>query len=122
MRSNLNVIVPIVSLVSVVPAAIAWKYGIVEKVTFTDPNFYQAITGSILQVLGLVTFMWPTLGHPRLSRLNWVWIWILAGFSLLCALISPFVYWFLSTTWSFVISFVGAILQAVIQLQVVNSI
>ncbi|KAH7345908.1 hypothetical protein BKA66DRAFT_478672 [Pyrenochaeta sp. MPI-SDFR-AT-0127] len=122
MRSSLNFIVPIVSLVSVVPAALAWKYGIVEKVTFTDPNFYQAITGSVLQLLSLVTFIWPTLSHPRLSRLNWVWIWILAGCSVLCALTSPLLYWFFSTTWSFVISFVGAIFQAVIQLQVINSI
>jgi hypothetical protein len=122
MRSSLNFIVPIVSLVSVVPAALAWKYGIVENVTSTDPNFYQAVSGSILQLLSLVTFIWPTLGHPRLSRLNWVWIWILAGFSVLCALISPLLYWFFSTSWSFVISFVGAILQAVIQLQVINSI
>lgn len=122
MRSSLNFIVPIVSLVSVIPAALAWKYGIMEKVTFTDPNFYQAIAGSVLQLLSLVTFIWPTLSHPRLSRLNWVWIWILAGCSTLCALTSPLLYWFFSTTWSFLISFIGAIFQAVIQLQLINSI
>jgi hypothetical protein len=122
MRSSLNFIVPIVSLVSVVPAALAWKYGRVETITLTDPNFYQTISGSVLQLLSLVTFIWPTLDHPRLSRLNWVWIWILAGCSVLCAVISPLIYWFFSTTWSFVVSFVGGILQAVIQLQVVNSI
>jgi hypothetical protein len=122
MRSSLNFIVPMVLLASVVPAALAWKYGIVQKVTFTDPNFYQTITGSILQLLSLVTFIWPTLHHPRLSRLNWIWIWIPAGFSVLCALICPFLYWFFSTTWSFLISFFGAILQAVIQFQIINSI
>lgn len=122
MRSSLNCIVPVVSLVSVIPAALAWKYGMAEKVTLSDPNFYQTISGSILQLLSLGTFIWPTLDHPRLSRLNWIWIWILAGFSALCALMSPFLYWSLSTTWSFVVSVIGAILQAVIQLQVVKSI
>jgi hypothetical protein len=122
MRSSLNFIVPTVSLLSVIPAALAWGHGATEPGAPTDSDFYQAITGSTLQLLGLVTFIWPTLSHPRLSLLTWFWIWILAGFSALCALVSVLLYLFLSTTWSFVIAFAGVVAQAVVQLQVINSI
>ena len=122
MRSNLNFIVPTVSLLSVIPAALAWRHGATEPGAPTDSDFYQAITGSTLQLLGLVTFIWPTLSHPRLSLLTWFWIWILAGFSAFCALVSVLLYLFLSTTWSFVIAFAGVVAQAVVQLQVINSI
>jgi hypothetical protein len=122
MRSSLNFIVPIVSLLSVVPAALAWRHGGTERGTVTDSDFYQAITGSILQLLGLLTLIWPTLGHSRLSSVDWYWIWLLAGFSALCAPITVFLYLFLSTNWSFVVAFTGAVAQAIIQLQVINSI
>jgi len=122
MRSSLNVIVPTVLLLSVVPAAVAWRHGSAEKGKVTDSDFFQTITGSVLQVLSLVTFVWPTFGHPRLSMINWFWIWLLAGFSVLCALISSPLYLLLPTTWSFLVAFTGAISQSVILLQVVNKI
>jgi hypothetical protein len=89
----------------------------------TDSDFYQAIAGSALQLLGLFTFMFPILNYPRLSRMDWFWAWILAGFSALCAVASVPLYLFLPpTTWSFLIGFAGAVAQTLIQLQVVNSI
>jgi hypothetical protein len=122
MRSTLSFIVPIASLLSVVPAALAWSHGSTERGSATDSDFYQAITGAILQLLGFLTLIWPTLGHSRLSSVDWFWIWLLAGFGAICAPMSVFLYWVLSANWSFVFAFAGAISQTIIQLQVINSI
>jgi hypothetical protein len=72
MRSSLIVIVPAVSLLSVFPAALAWKHGSNDPGTTADPDFYQAIAGAVMQLLGLLTFVWPTLSHPRLCSMAWV--------------------------------------------------
>ena len=122
MRSTLSFVVPTISLLSVVPAAIAWKYGDSVLGSTADSNFWQAVSGSILQLLGLFTFVWPTLSSPRLSQLAWVWIWMLAGFSAICAIVSVPVYLVVPTVWSFGISFAGMLAQAVVQLQVINAI
>jgi hypothetical protein len=122
MRSSLNFIVPIVSLLSVVPAALAWSHSGTERGSIVDSDFYQALNGAILQLLGLLTLVWPTLGHSRLSSIDWFWIWLLAGFGAVCAPMSVFLYLFLSTSWSFVFAFAGAVSQTIVQLQVINSI
>lgn len=75
-----------------------------------------------MQLLGLVTFIWPTLSHPRLFRLAWFWIWVLAGFSAVCSLLSIVLYLAVSNTWSFVVGFAGVVAQAIVQLQVINAI
>jgi hypothetical protein len=122
MRSTLTFVVPIVSLLSFIPAAIAWKHGDTAVGTAHDSDFWQTVSSSILQLLSLITFIWPTLKDPGLSQLTWVWIWILAGFSAICAIISVPVYLVEPTILSFVISFAGSLAQAVVQLQVVNAI
>ena len=122
MRSSLIVIVPAVSLLSAIPAALAWKHGSSESGSTTNPDFYQVVAGSIMQLLGLLTFIWPTLSHPRLSQLAWFWIWILAAFSALCAMLSIPLFLAVSSTWSFVIAFAGVLGQAIVQLQVITSI
>lgn len=122
MRSSLNIIVPVVSVLSVIPAALAWRYGASERGSITDSDFYQAIAGGTLQLLGLLTLIWPTLGHSRLSSVGWFWIWILAGFGAFCAPMSVFLYCFLSTNWSFVFAFAGSVSQAIVQLHVINEI
>lgn len=76
----------------------------------------------MLQLLSLITFVWPTLNDARLSKLTWVWIWILAGFSAICAAVSVPMYLVAPTIWSFVIAFAGSVGQAVVQLQVVTAI
>jgi hypothetical protein len=122
MRSTLTFVVPIVSLLSFIPAAIAWKHGDTAVGTAHDSDFWQTVSSSILQLLSLITFIWPTLKDPGLSQLTWVWIWMLAGFSAICAIISVPVYLVEPTILSFVISFAGNLAQAVVQLQVVNAI
>lgn len=122
MRSSLNFIMPTVMLLAIVPAALAWKYDPNRKGDLEDSQLYQTIAGNMMQLLGLVMFVWPTWSHPRLSRLNWVWIWLLAGFSAVCALSSIALYVTVSSTWSFVIAFAGVLAQAIVQLQVINAI
>lgn len=122
MRSTLTFVVPTVSFLSIIPAAIAWKYGDPAPGSTFDSNFWQAVSGSIMQLLGLITFIWPTWENPRLSQLTWVWIWVLAGFSASCAVISVPLYLVFPTVWSFVVSFAGVLSQAVVQLQVVSAI
>lgn len=122
MQSTLNFIVPTISLLSVIPAAMAWSHGNSAPDSAIDSSFWQAVSSSILQPLSIITFVWPTLNNPRLSQLTWIWIWMLAGFSTICAIISVPVHLVVPTTWSFVISFAGVLEQAVVQLQVVNAI
>jgi hypothetical protein len=122
LRSTLTFIVPTLALCSVIPAVVAWNHGDLAIGTTHDSDFWQTVSSSILQLLSLITFIWPTLKDPGLSQLTWVWIWMLAGFSAICAIISVPVYLVEPTILSFVISFAGNLAQAVVQLQVVNAI
>src|SRR5450756_1463836 len=53
-----------------------------------DANFYQLLSSNVLQVLSVVTLLWPTIFHAKLSRLAWFWSWMLAGSSLICVVLS----------------------------------
>ncbi|KAH6616471.1 hypothetical protein C7974DRAFT_45399 [Boeremia exigua] len=122
MRSTLTVIVPIMSLLSIFPAVVAWMHGETALGNTHDSNFWQAISNSIMHLLGLLTFVWPTWKHTRLSQLTWSWIWILAGFSAICSVGSIPLYLKVSPTWSFSVSFAAVLAQAVVQLRVINVI
>ena len=122
MRVTLTFIVPVVSLLATVPAFIAWIYRESAPGSTHDSNFWQAISSSIMQLLSLVTFMWPRLSNPRLSQLTWFWIWLLAGFSATCAIVSVPVYLVYPTIWSFVVAFAGVLAQAVVLLQFVSAV
>jgi hypothetical protein len=120
-RSALTFVVPTIMLSSVIPAAIAWRRDDLVTGTTEDSNFWQAVSNSTLQLLSLVTFVWPAMKDPRLSQITWVWIWVLAGFSATCTIANVPVYLVAPTIWSFSISFTGALAQSVVQLQVVNA-
>ncbi|KAH7072020.1 hypothetical protein BKA63DRAFT_577635 [Paraphoma chrysanthemicola] len=120
-RSALNFIVPTIMLTSVIPAAVAWRRDDSIAGTTGDSNFWQAVSSSTLQLLSLITFIWPAMKDPRLSQITWVWIWVLAGFSATCTIANVPMYLVAPTIWSFIISFVGAVAQSIVQLQVVNA-
>lgn len=122
MHSTLTFLVPTVSLLSVIPAALAWKYGESGRGAFTDSNFWQTLSGSVMQMLGLVTFIWPTVYNPRLLQLTWFWIWLLATLSAMCAILSIPLYLAVPTIWSFAVSFSGVLAQAIVQLQVLGAL
>lgn len=122
MRSKLTFVVPAVSVRSVIPVAMAWKQADSALGSTRDSNFWQGIASGVMQLLGLFVFVWPTLKDRRLSQLTWFWIWLLAGFSAACSIVSVPLYLRVPTIWSFVFSFVGVLAQAVVQLQVVNAL
>lgn len=122
MRAWLNFIVPIWCIVSIVPVALAWSKGDSDHGTAADSDFFQTVAGSLMQLLGLITFIWPTLSHPRLVGQTWWLVWILAVFSAFCAVLSSILYLFVATPWSFAVGFAGSIAQAVVQLQVINAV
>jgi hypothetical protein len=72
-----------------------------------DANFYQLLSSNVLQVLGTVTLLWPTVFHARLSKMAWFWSWVLAGISFICAILSIIIYLVVSVRWSSIISVFG---------------
>ncbi|KAH7371350.1 hypothetical protein BKA66DRAFT_611386 [Pyrenochaeta sp. MPI-SDFR-AT-0127] len=122
MRYTLSFLVPTVCLLAIGPATLAWRYGETRQGKASESDFYQAVSSSVMQLLGLITFIWPTLHNPRLSQLAWIWIWLLAGLSALCAVVSIPLYLTASPTWSFIVAFAGVLAQAIVQLQVINAI
>jgi hypothetical protein len=120
--STLSFIVPTICLLSCIPIALAWTHSPRKVGTIHDANFYQLIAGSLVQLLSLATLLWPTLFHSTFSGYYWLWTWILAVFSGVCAIISVPLYVFLPTAWSMAVSFGGMIAQALIVLQIVNAI
>ena len=121
-RSTLTFIVPTIMLFSAIPAAIAWKRDDSITGTTRDSNFWQAVSSSMLQLLSLITFIWPAMKDPQLPQITRVWIWVLSVFSATCTVANVPVYLVAPTIWSFLISFIGALAQSVVQLQVVNAI
>lgn len=122
MQSTLTFILPTVSLLAIIPATLAWRHGESAPGSTHDSNFWQAVSSSIMQLLSLVIFIWPTSSNPRLSQLTWFWIWLLAGFSATCAIVSVPVYLVYPTIWSFVVAFAGVLAQAVVLLQFVSAV
>lgn len=122
MRSALTFIVPFACVLSAIPTTLAWKHSDQTAGTTQDSNFWQIVSSNTLQLLGLIIFIWPTLKHPRLSPLTWVWIWILAGLSAVSAIVSVPLYLMYPTIWSFLVSYAGILALALVQWQVVNAI
>lgn len=118
----LSFFVPTICLVSCIPMGLAWICSDQQKGTPNDPDFYQLIAGSILQVLGLATLVYPTIFHIRLARYSWLLIWILVAISAACTLSSIALYLLVPTAWSMVAAFSGVVAQLLIMLQIVHTI
>jgi hypothetical protein len=121
-KSTLNFFVPTVCLLCCIPVALAWKHSPSRVGTVDDANFYQLIASSLIQFLGLATLLWPTLFYSRFSGYTLLWIWALAVFSGTCTLLSIPFYVLLPVAWSMVVAFGGMIAQALIILQVIETI
>ncbi|KAI8633516.1 hypothetical protein F5Y19DRAFT_413953 [Xylariaceae sp. FL1651] len=114
--------IPVICLLSCIPIALAWTHSDPNVGTVADANFYQLIAGSILQVLGLGTTLYPTLFHSKLSRPSWFLTWFLAAISLIFTILSIPLYVLLPTAWSTVIAFAGTAAQPLILLQIIRAI
>ncbi|KAL8723377.1 MAG: hypothetical protein Q9225_000293 [Loekoesia sp. 1 TL-2023] len=120
--ANLNVLVYITYLLAVIPIAIAWTHSPHRKGDRHDAAFWQLISGSSTQILGLATMMVSTFYNVRLIREAWFWTYVLAGSSATCAVIAIPFYFSLHTEYSMVMSFAaGALLNCVtLQLMLVK--
>lgn len=120
--SRLNFFIPLISILSCIPAAMAWTHAMPQVGTHTDAEFYQQLSGSSMQLLSLATLIWPTIFSTRLARLNWTFAWCLAGASATCSVAAVPLYIVAPTAWSAVVAFGGAVAQALVVLQLVHSI
>ena len=120
-RFALIFFVPTVCLLSCIPMVLAWTRSPRKVGNVHDAGFYQSIAGSLIQLLGLATLLWPTLFHPKISEHSWVWVWTLAVFSGVCTLVSVPLFVLLPVAWSMVVAFGGMIAQALIALQVIET-
>lgn len=121
-HATLSFLVPTISLLSCVPAALAWSHTSTQVGTVNDANFYQLLSSSAMQLLSIGTLIWPTVFYVRLARLPWVWTWILATVSACCTVAAVPLYVLLPTSWSALFSFCGSVAQALVLLQLVHAI
>ena len=121
-NATLSFLVPTVSLITCIPAALAWTSSSPQIGTHHDANFYQLISSSIIQLLGLLTLIWPTIVHTRLANLAWFWTWVLASASALLTVLSVPFYLLLPTGWSGLLSFGGSVAQVLVLLQLMYTV
>jgi hypothetical protein len=107
----LSFLVPTISLVSCIPAALAWYNSTPQIGASHDANFYQLISSSVMQLLGLLTLIWPTVAHTRLAKLAWFWTWVLANTSACFTTLAILLCLLLPTGWSALLSFSGSLAQ-----------
>lgn len=103
----LSFFVPVSCLVSCIPMGFAWTRSDVQSGRVGDPNFYQLIAGSILQLLSLAALVCSTVFHAKLARLSWLLTWILVAISASCTLSNIPLYLLSPTAWSMIIAFSG---------------
>jgi hypothetical protein len=102
-----------------IPAYLSFSSTPVGSGSSTDTNFYQLISSNVLQILSIVTLLWPTVFHTKLSRLAWLWTWALAGISTICAVLSVVLYLMVSVGWSTLVGFLGEASIAVVSLMLI---
>jgi hypothetical protein len=85
----------------------------------TDAGFYQLLSGFVLQLLGIVTLLWPTVFHARLSGMAWFWTWVLAGTAAICAVLSILLYLGVSVGWSGLLAFLGQASMGAVSLMLI---
>ncbi|KAF2815632.1 uncharacterized protein BDZ99DRAFT_565590 [Mytilinidion resinicola] len=114
--------VPAICLLSCIPTAMAWMHttpGPSPRPT-ADANFYQLLSNSAMQLISLLTLVWPLMFHDELARMSWVWTWVLAGTSACLTIAAVLTYVWLSMQWSGLLSFAGGVAQALVVLQMVR--
>jgi hypothetical protein len=121
-NSTLTLLVPVTILLSTIPMALSWYHSSGDSGTISDPDFWQLVASSVIQILGVVTLTVPTIFNLRLAKMAWLWTWISAGVSVCCSIIAPPLYLNVPTKWSGMISFGGSLAQTIITLQLMFTI
>ncbi|KAI9799839.1 MAG: hypothetical protein M1825_004400 [Sarcosagium campestre] len=118
--ATFSFLVPTVSLLSCIPAALAWTRASSAVGTVDDAEFYQLVSASAMQILSVATLIWPTVFQARLARSSRIWTWILACVSTCFAILAMLLYNRLPPSWSSLLSFGGSVAQALVTLQLVH--
>ncbi|KIM94389.1 hypothetical protein OIDMADRAFT_60717 [Oidiodendron maius Zn] len=122
-QTTLTFLVPAISLLSCIPAALSFISATNEIGTARDADFFQLISSSAMAVLGLLTMMIPTFSSKtKLGKMAWFWTWILAGYSGVCAIVSIPLYLVIPTQWSAAVAFSGSVAQGLVTLQLMYAI
>lgn len=119
---TLNFFVPTTLLLTCIPVALAWRQSPESLGLSQDANFYQLIAGALLQLLNLVTLLYPTIVRSRISGRPWVFTWVLGATSGVCMVLSIPLYIKAPVAWSMAVAFGGAAAQALITLQIVHAV
>jgi hypothetical protein len=118
-NATLTFLVPTISLLACIPAFLAWTHSSHQVGSISDADFYQTVSNSVMQLLGIVTLIVPTAYNERLVRMAWFWTWLLASVSATCGIVAVPLYLYLPTEWSASLSFVSSVAQAFVILQLV---
>jgi hypothetical protein len=97
------------TLGSVIPMLLAWRASPWVRGTYTDPDFYLFIQGSILSVFGIFTAVFPSFSRPVSKARHYAYA--LASIGVICNLVSIALYLCATTMWSALISFLGHAIQ-----------
>lgn len=121
-NSALTFLVPVLSLLSCIPTALAWMHSAHLPGTTSDADFYQLISNSTMQILSTLTLIIPTFSNARLVSQAWFWTWVLAGTSTVCSVVAVPLYLNTPTEWSAAVGFVGNVMGAFVTLQLMFAI
>jgi hypothetical protein len=121
-KAALTFLVPVLSFLSCIPAALAWTQSAHQPGTTSDADFFQLISNTAMQLLGNMTLIIPTVSNARLVGQAWLWTWVLAGTSTVCAIMAIPLYLNAPTEWSGTVSFAGNVMQAFVALQLMFAI
>jgi hypothetical protein len=121
-NSALAFLVPVLSLLSCIPTALAWANSPHHPGAASDADFFQLIASAAMQLLGNLTLIIPTISNSRLMSQAWFWTWVLAGTSTVCTIAAIPLYLYCPTEWSNTLSFAGNVMQAFVTLQLMFAI
>jgi hypothetical protein len=122
LNSTLTFLVPVTAVLSGIPAGLAFYHSSGDAGITSDPDFWQLVASSAIQILSVVTLILPTIFNIRLAKMAWVWTWIFAGVTVCCSIVAPPLYLVVSTKWSAIVSFAGSLAQTFITLQLMFAI
>jgi hypothetical protein len=121
-NSTLAFLIPVFSLLSCIPAALAWVHSTHQIGTVQEADFFQLLSNSAMQLLGTLTLIIPTIFNARLVGQAWFWTWVLATASTICSIVAVPIYLTVPTEWSAAISFAGNVMQGFVTLQLIFAI
>ena len=115
----LNILILTLCFFTSIPAYLCSSSTPLSPGSSINATFYQLLSVDVLQILSVVTLLWPTVFHARLSRMAWFWTWALAGITTICAVLSVVLYLFVSVGWSGLLGFLGEASMCVVSLMLI---